>query len=213
MTRADLPFPWPNRGLYAVTPEDRTGAALADAVAAAVENGAKAVQYRDKSADPGRRRRDAGSLLAVCRRRGVPLVINDDVDLALDTGADGVHLGRDDETLAAARARLGDAAIVGISCYNDADRALAAACGGADYVAFGSFFPSATKPGAVRATTDLVARIRPLIEVPVVAIGGITADNAPPLLASGIDSLAVVSAIFGAPDVGAAARRLAGLFS
>ena len=213
MTRADLPFPWPNRGLYAVTPEDRTGAALADAVAAAVENGAKAVQYRDKSADPGRRRRDAGSLLAVCRRRGVPLVINDDVDLALDTGADGVHLGRDDETLAAARARLGDAAIVGISCYNDADRALAAARGGADYVAFGSFFPSATKPGAVRATTDLVARIRPLIEVPVVAIGGITADNAPPLLASGIDSLAVVSAIFGAPDVGAAARRLAGLFS
>lgn len=212
MTRADHPLRWPRRGLYAVTPEDRTGADLAGAVAAAVDNGATAVQYRDKSADPGRRRRDAGSLLAVCRRRGVPLVINDDVDLALDVGADGVHLGRDDETLAAARARLGEAAIIGVSCYDDGNRALAAARGGADYVAFGSFFLSATKPGAVRATPDLVARIRPLVEVPVVAIGGITADNAPALLASGVDSLAVVSAVFGAPDVGAAARRLADLF-
>ena len=212
MTRADHPLRWPRRGLYAVTPEDRTGADLADAVAAAVDSGAKAVQYRDKSADPGRRRRDAGSLLAVCRRRGVPLVINDDVDLALDVGADGVHLGRDDETLAAARARLGEAAIIGVSCYDDGSRALAAARGGADYVAFGSFFPSATKPGAVRATPDLVARMRTLIEAPIVAIGGITADNAPALLASGVDSLAVVSAVFGASDVGAAARRLADLF-
>ena len=148
---------WPKRGIYAVTPEDRSGAGLARAVAAAVEHGVSAVQYRDKSRDTARRRSDAEALLAVCRPRSVPLIINDDVDLALGAGADGVHLGRDDETLSAARSRLGEDAIIGVSCYDEAHRALAAAEGGADYVAFGSFFPSVTKPGAVRATTALVA--------------------------------------------------------
>ena len=203
--------PWPERGIYAVTPEDRTGAALAGAVAAAVENGVRAVQYRDKSPDHRRRRRDAEGLLAICRPHGVPLIINDDVDLALAVGADGVHVGRDDEGLGDARDRLGDGAIIGVSCYDEAERALAAARAGADYVAFGSFFPSVTKPGAVRATTELVTAVRPRIEVPIVAIGGITADNAPPLLAAGVDMLAIVNAIFGAPDIARAARRLARL--
>ena len=205
--------PWPSRGIYAVTPEDRSGTALADAVAAAVEQGIGAVQYRNKSPDAARRRSDAEALLAICRPRRAPLIINDDVDLALAVGADGVHLGRDDETLAAARSRLGAAAIIGVSCYDEAGRALAAARDGADYVAFGSFFPSVTKPGAVRATTDLVARVRRRIETPIVAIGGITADNAPPLLECGVDLIAVVDAIFGAPDVAHAARRLVGLVS
>ena len=208
MPRMDRAAPWPERGIYAVTPEHRSGAELVAAVAAAVENGVRAVQYRDKSSDATRRRRDAAALLELCRPHGVPLIINDDVDLARATGADGVHLGRDDEGLPAARARLGDGAIIGVSCYDDAERALAAARSGADYVAFGSFFPSVTKPGAVRATTELVAAVRPRIEVPIVAIGGITADNAPPLLESGVDLLAVVSAIFGTPDIGRAARRL-----
>ena len=213
MPRTDQAAPWPERGVYAVTPEHRSGAELTGAVAAAVENGVRAVQYRDKSSDPARRRRDAVALLAVCRPHGVPLIVNDDVELALATGADGVHLGRDDQGLAAARARLGDGAIIGISCYDEAERALAAARSGADYVAFGSFFPSVTKPGAVRATTELVAAVRPRIEVPIVAIGGITADNAPPLLESGVDHLAVVNAIFGAPDIGRAARRLVELLA
>ena len=213
MPRTDRAAPWPERGIYAVTPEQWSGVELAGAVAAAVENGVRAVQYRDKSPDPARRRRDAAALLAICRPHGVPLIINDDVDLAHATGADGVHLGRDDEGLAAARARLGEGAIIGISCYDEAERALAAARSGADYVAFGSFFPSVTKPGAVRATTELVAAVRPRIEIPIVAIGGITADNAPPLLESGVDLLAVVNAIFGARDIGRAARRLARLFS
>ena len=182
-------------------------------VAAAVANGVRAVQYRDKSSDHSRRRRDVEALLAVCRPHGVPLIVNDDVELALATGADGVHLGRDDEGLTAARTRLGAGAIIGVSCYNEADRALTAARNGADYVAFGSFFPSVTKPGAVRATTELVAGVRPHIEAPIVAIGGITADNAPPLLESGVDLLAVVNAIFGAADIGLAARRLARLVS
>ena len=213
MPRANRPFPWPSRGIYAVTPEDRSGPALAAAVAAAVEHGANAVQFRDKSSDSIRRRSDAEALLAVCRARSVPLIINDDVDLALAVGADGVHLGRDDEAFAAARARLGDDAIIGISCYDDAERALAAAGLGASYVAFGSFFPSVTKPGAVRATTELVAATRPRVEVPIVAIGGITPDNAPPLLESGVDLLAVVNAIFGDSDPGGATRRLARLFA
>ena len=213
MPREHQTPPWPNRGIYAVTPEGWSGAALAGAVATAVEQGVKAVQYRDKSPDTARRRSDAEALLAICRPRRVPLIINDDVDLALAVGADGVHLGRNDETLAAARARLGNAAIIGVSCYNEAGRALTAARDGADYVAFGSFFPSVTKPGAVRATTELLAAVRWRIEAPIVAIGGITADNAPPLLECGVDLLAIVDAIFGAPDIAHAVRRLTGLVS
>ena len=208
MPRADRPVPWPERGIYAVTPEHRSGAELTAAVASAVEHGVRAVQYRDKSADLERRRRDAEALLEVCRARNVPLIINDDVDLVLAAGADGVHLGREDEALAAARSRLGDDAIIGVSCYDEPDRALAAARNGADYVAFGSFFPSVTKPGAVRATTGLVAAVRPRIEVPIVAIGGITPENAPPLLECGVGLLAVVNAVFGAPDIAQAVRRL-----
>ena len=213
MPRADRRVPWPERGIYAVTPEHRSGAELTAAVASAVEHGVRAVQYRDKSADLERRRRDAEALLEVCRARNVPLIINDDVDLALAAGADGVHLGRDDEALADARSRLGDDTIIGVSCYDEPDRALAAARNGADYVAFGSFFPSVTKPGAVRATAGLVAAVRPRIGVPIVAIGGITPENAPPLLECGVDLLAIVNAIFGAPDIAQAVRRLARLMS
>ena len=211
--RIEEPLPWPGRGIYAITPEGLTGPDLAAAVASAVENGVVAVQYRDKSSDTARRRRDAAALVEICRPHGVPLIVNDDVELAVAAGANGVHLGREDDALAAARSRLGDAATIGISCYDDAGRALAAARGGADYVAFGSFFPSVTKPAAVRATTDLAAAVHPSIKVPIVAIGGITAQNAPPLLASGIDLLAIVNALFGAPDIGRAARRLVRLFA
>ena len=212
MRREHEASPWPTRGVYAVTPEDRSGAALAGAVATAVEHGVKAVQYRNKSTDAARRRSDAEALLAVCRPRRVPLIVNDDVDLALAVGADGVHLGRDDEPLAAARTRLGGAAVIGVSCYDEAGRALAAARDGRT-TCVRELLSSATKPGAVRATTDLVAAVRGRIEAPIVAIGGITADNAPPLLESGVDLLAVVHAIFGAPDIAHAVRRLAGLAS
>ena len=213
MPKTDKMPAWPDRGVYAITPDHRSGSDLAAAVATAVEHGVKAVQYRDKSSDAARRRSDAEALLAVCRPWGVPLIINDDVDLALAAGADGVHLGREDEALGDARARLGDAAIIGVSCYNEASRALAAARQGANYVAFGSFFPSLTKPGAVRATTDLITAVRPHIEIPIVAIGGITSANAPSLLESGVDLLAIVNAIFGAPDIARALRRLTRLVS
>ena len=208
MSKMGRPVPWPGRGIYALTPEHRSGAELVNAVTSAIKHGVRAIQYRDKSADLERRQCDAAALLEVCRAQNVPLIINDDVDLALAAGADGIHLGRDDETLATARSRLGGDAIIGVSCYNEPTRALAAARNGADYVAFGSFFPSVTKPGAIRATTGIVAAVRSHIQVPIVAIGGITPENADPLLESGVDLLAVVNAVFGAPDIARAVRRL-----
>lgn len=191
------------RGLYAITPE--RPARVEDALA----SGALcALQYRAKHADAAARRRDAEQLLARCRVHGVPLIVNDDLELALAIGADGVHLGRDDGELAAARARL-PGRLLGASCYDRAELAERAVRAGADYVAFGSVFASPTKPAAVRAPLALFARE---FGVPKVAIGGITLDNAPPLLAAGADCLAVITDLFDAPDVAARARQYGRLF-
>ncbi len=202
------------RGLYAIT--DATlipDARLVETVAQAIDGGARAVQYRDKRADAALRLAQAAALNALCRACGVPLIVNDDVALAAAVGAAGVHVGRDDAALAAARARLGPEAIVGVSCYDSLERARAAAAGGADYVAFGAFFPSATKPNAVRASLALLRAARAELALPIVAIGGITADNAAPLVAAGADALAVIGALFGAADVRAAAACFAALYA
>lgn len=197
---------FPPTGLYAVTPESLSGDKLVERVAGALTGGARVVQYRDKSSDSEQRRRDAERLLELCQRHGAPLVINDDVALARQIGADGIHVGKDDADIEVARHELGDDAIIGVSCYNQIRLALDAQAAGASYIAFGSFFPSLTKPGAVRATTELVAEARASIHIPIVGIGGITAENAPALLAAGVDSLAVVNAVFGHdPEKGAAA--------
>jgi thiamine-phosphate pyrophosphorylase len=169
-----------------------------------------ALQYRDKSADAARRERDARALARACRAQGVPFIVNDDVELAHAAGADGVHLGRDDGAIAAARARL-PGRLVGASCYDRLELAELAVAAGADYVAFGSVFASATKPGAVRAPLELFARARGL-GVPLVAIGGITLHNAPQVLAAGADCLAVISDLFDAPDPAARARQYGRLF-
>jgi thiamine-phosphate pyrophosphorylase len=193
----------PLRGLYAITPPDLSG------VEAALASGALcALQYRAKDADGHARRREAEALLVRCRAHGVPLIVNDDLELALAIGADGVHLGRDDGDLAAARARL-PGRLLGASCYDQAELAERAVAAGADYVAFGSVFPSPTKPGAVRAPLALFGR--PL-GVPKVAIGGITLDNARQVIAAGADCVAVITDLFGAPDVGARARQYGRLF-
>jgi thiamine-phosphate pyrophosphorylase len=141
----------------------------------------------------------------------VTFIINDDVALAAAIGADGVHLGRDDGDIAAARQQLRHG-IVGLSCYNEWPLAKAAAAAGADYVAFGAFFPSTTKPNAARAAPDLLKRSRQELDIPVVAIGGITPENGRDLIAAGADMLAVVQGVFGQPDIQAAARRYAALF-
>ena len=191
------------RGLYAITPERL--ARVEDALAAGT---LCALQYRAKGADAATRRRDGERLLDRCRAHGVPLIVNDDLELAIAIGADGVHLGRDDGDLAAARARL-PGRLLGVSCYDRPELAERALAAGADYVAFGSVFPSPTKPGAVRAPLTLFARD---YGVPKVAIGGITLDNAPQVIAAGADCLAVITDLFDAPDVAVRARQYGRLF-
>jgi thiamine-phosphate pyrophosphorylase len=200
-------------GLYAVTPDISDTPVLLAAAEAALAGGARLLQYRNKSASSALRFAQARALLALCRKLRVPLIINDHLDLALAVDADGLHLGVEDGSLAAARERLGTARILGASCHDRLERALEAERLGADYVAFGSFFPSSVKPGAVCAPPALLRNAKRQLAAPVVAIGGITLDNAPQLMAAGADSVAVISALFGAADVRLAARRFSALFS
>ena len=202
------------RGLYAITDASlQAPERLAARVAAVLEGGAALIQYRDKSADAARRLAQARELAALCRAQGALLIVNDDVELARAAGAHGVHLGRDDVAPAEARAQLGRDAIIGVSCYNEWDRAQRAAAAGADYIAFGRFFVSRTKPGAVQAETALLTRARRELSLPVAAIGGITADNGAALIEAGADLLAVVRDIFGRDDSRAAAERYRELFA
>ena len=203
----------PRRGLYAITDSALLAARdLEAAVAGAIRGGAVAVQYRDKSEDAVRRAAEAAALRALCKRLGTVFIVNDDVDLAAACGADGVHLGRDDADCASARAQLGDSAIIGVSCHADPERARRAAAQSANYVAFGRFFPSATKPDAPPAAPCVLKRARALLSVPVVAIGGITPENGRGLLVAGADLLAVVHGVFAAADTQTAAARYAALF-
>jgi len=199
-------------GLYAITPETADTEHLLTQVEAALTGGVAAVQYRDKSDDVARRHEQASELVALCRQFGVPLIVNDDLRLADLCDADGVHLGRDDSSLREARIILGKGKIIGASCYQDLALAQAAQAAGADYVAFGSFFPSPTKPAAPRADLALLHDASPALRLPIVAIGGITLANATPLLDAGADSLAVLSALFDAPDIRAAAHAFNRLF-
>lgn len=196
---------FPSRGLYVITRAGYPGPQhLTEAVAAAIRGGASVVQYRAKQ--PAYPLGEAAALLAVCRQSGVPLIINDDVELAAAIGADGVHLGREDGALGVARQRLGPGGIIGVSCYDSVERAVGAVAEGADYVAFGRFFPSATKPFAPCSALATLAEARRRVRAPIVAIGGITRANAGALLAAGADLLAVVEGVFGSDDPEAAAR-------
>jgi thiamine-phosphate pyrophosphorylase len=199
------------KGLYAVTPDLADTGVLVGQVETVLAGGAQLLQYRNKTANPPLRREQATALLAACHRYGAMLIINDDVELARELGADGVHVGADDAAVSVARARLGGDRIIGASCYNDLKRAQAAAAQGADYIAFGSFFASSVKPGAVRAQLSLLSAAREF-HLPVVAIGGITLENASELIAAGADAVAVISALFAVPDAGLAARRFGQLF-
>jgi thiamine-phosphate pyrophosphorylase len=195
-------------GLYAVTPDLADTAALVARVGAALAGGASAIQYRNKTAEPSLRREQATALARVHATRGGIYIVNDDAELAAAVGADGVHVGEDDGSIAAARAVVGPDRIIGASCYDDLDRARAAVAAGADYIAFGSFFASTVKPGARRAEIALL-RAAGSFGVPVVAIGGITAQNAGILRLAGANAVAVISAVFDASDVEAAARAIA----
>ena len=202
------------RGLYLIA--DFDGGVAEDAwlarAALALRGGVALLQYRDKHATPTVRRARAQALRVLSGAAGVPFIVNDDVALAAAIDADGVHIGRDDAGLARARATLGPDKLVGVSCYNELARALQAAAAGADYVAFGSFFASRTKPQAVPANIALLRTARAQLRVPIVAIGGITPENGAPLIAAGADLLAVIDGVFAAADPLAAVQRYTRLF-
>lgn len=199
------------RGLYAITPTALCAdpARLQRDVEAALRGGARLIQYRDKTQDHARRLDSARALVALCERHDAKLIVNDDVELAAEAHAHGVHLGIDDGPLHAARARLGPDAIIGITCADSLERARAASEGGADYLAFGAFFPSRTKPNARQATLDLLRDACIDSSLPICAIGGITAERAPALIDAGADLIAAVEGVFGAVDISAAARAYA----
>lgn len=199
-------------GLYAITPDSSDTTDLLTKVEAALAGGARLLQYRNKTAGPALRLIQARALLALCREYQVPLIINDHLDLALALDAHGLHLGSEDGLLAEARASLAAGKLLGASCYRSIETALDAQRVGADYVAFGGFFPSSVKPSATRTPLALLHEAKQRLSVPVVAIGGITPENARPLVAAGADGVAVISALFGAPDVRAAAQRFDALF-
>jgi thiamine-phosphate pyrophosphorylase len=199
-------------GVYAITPECPDTRRLLAMSEAALKGGVAVLQFRGKTGDVALRHEQASELLALCRQYGVPFVVNDDLRLADLIGADGVHLGRDDGSIREARIILGPGKMIGVSCYQDLERAREAQRMGADYVAFGSFFPSPTKPRANLADVSVLSTARREITLPIVAIGGITVDNAAALIDAGADAIAVISALFDAPDVEAAARQLNALF-
>lgn len=199
------------KGLYAVTPDIDETAALLRMTKAVLAGGARVLQYRHKTATPALRRTQAEALLQVCKESSALLIINDHVELAAEVGAHGVHIGGEDGSLADARQLLGPTKLIGVSCYRELPRAQAAVDGGADYIAFGSFYASQVKPGAVRAPVSLLTSAR-AFGVPVVAIGGITPENAGALIAAGADAVAVISALYAAPDATAAARQFDHLF-
>jgi thiamine-phosphate pyrophosphorylase len=199
-------------GLYAITPDEPRTDVLVRKVALALQGGASVVQYRNKTASPGLQREQGRALAALCRAGGAAFIVNDNLALALELDADGVHLGAEDGDLAEAKRRLGKNKLLGASCYDRMELAKAALQAGVDYLAFGSVFSSVTKPGAVRAPLAIFAAARRSFALPLVAIGGITLQNAPQVFAAGADAVAVISALFDAGDIAANAAGFARLY-
>lgn len=208
MNHTNTKPPYDIRGLYGITPtpySDDTW--LLKQVRLAIQGGTRVIQFRDKHSEPNQRLDIATKLQTLCREYKIPLIINDDLDLALSIDADGVHLGADDTGLAEARQRLGKDKIIGISCYSDLKLAKQAEQGGANYVAFGRFYASKSKPDAHQAELEILQQAKKQLNIPIVAIGGITVDNASTLLNAGADALAVIDSLFGQFDTEANAKQ------
>lgn len=199
-------------GLYGITPDMTDTAALIARTEQALAGGARLIQYRNKTADAVLRRSQAELLAQLCRRYDVPLIVNDDPDLALEIGADGVHVGEHDSGVAAARKQLGPGKIVGVSCYNKPDLAHAARIQGADYVAFGAFYPTSTKRNTVVATIGMLKQVKNSLAVPVVCIGGINTANALPLIEAGACAIAVCQALYQARHIRETAEKFSRFF-
>jgi len=201
------------RGLYAITPEQIADTALLlDMVGRCLAGGARTIQYRHKGPEETRRSTEAQAIGALCREYKAAFIINDSLELAREVGADGVHLGKADLPCAEARRRAGPDLLIGVSCYDSLQRARQAVRDGASYVAFGSAFASPTKPAAVRADLPLFRQAVNELQIPVVAIGGITPTNASDLVAAGCHALAVISGLFNVPDITATAATFSALF-
>ncbi|NOX08845.1 MAG: thiamine phosphate synthase [Gammaproteobacteria bacterium] len=201
------------RGLYAITPTSINNTErLLYQVEQAILGGAALIQYRNKDNNPRHKEKEARALLDLCHQHHRLLIINDDVALARTINADGVHIGSDDMGIIQARQQLGDHAIIGVSCYNNLELALQVADQGASYVAFGRFFPSRSKPDATLADIETLRQARQQIDLPIIAIGGITADNGKTLIDAGADMLAVIQGIFGKQDIRIAAEEINRLF-
>jgi thiamine-phosphate pyrophosphorylase len=200
------------KGLYAITPDEPDTTALVRKVGLALQGGAQVLQYRNKSADATLKLQQAAALRELTRRFNATFIVNDDAALAAEVGADGVHLGGEDGSLAEARRQVGAGKLIGVSCYNRPSLAREAVRQGANYVAFGAFFPSGVKPQAVKAEVAMLQAARRELDVPIVAIGGITVQNGALLVQAGADALAVISALWNAPDIEQAAREFNNLF-
>ena len=202
------------KGLYAITDESLIAEEhFSEVIELALQGGARIIQYRDKSQNHQKRLQQANTLRSMCKQYQAISIINDDIDLAKAVNADGVHLGKDDSALLNARQKLGENAIIGISCYNDIELALTAEKNSADYVAFGTMFPSPTKPDAVTATPNIISEAKQQLTIPVCAIGGITGENIQQLIQHRTDMAAVISSLFAADDIKNAANILSQHFS
>ena len=201
-------------GLYAITDNSLLHQrGIVPSVEMAIKGGARIIQYRDKTLEHERRFSEAAELKELCLKHNVLFIVNDDVDLAIAVNADGVHIGKDDESIHQTRAKLKSHQILGASCYNSLCRAQDAEEAGVDYVAFGRFFTSSSKPQAVQANIEVLEKAKLDLSIPIVAIGGITADNGNALIAAGADALAVIGAVFAAQDIESAAHNISSLFN
>jgi thiamine-phosphate pyrophosphorylase len=200
------------RGLYAITDHDLLGNNLINAVREVLQAGGRIIQYRDKTSDTIRRKREALALRELCDQFDALLIINDDIELAHQIDAHGVHVGKLDASLTQARHLLGPDSIIGVSCYNSLQLGEQACQEGADYVAFGSVFPSSTKPDAVKADLDLFRQAKASLPIPIAGIGGITPENAPELVATGCDMIAVIHSLFGQNRIQSVTRTFCKMF-
>lgn len=200
-------------GLYAITPDLNHTNDLLNKTRQVLEGGVKLVQYRNKSANDSLRREQAKLLLPLCREHNALLIINDHLEIAIEIDADGVHVGKNDVPVSAAKNLLGHNKIVGTSCYNQLGLAKQAQKDGADYIAFGAFFSSLTKPNAVSVSISLVNQAQKALSIPIVGIGGIQLTNARTVIQSGCAAIAVCHDLFQAENIKATAEHYVQLFA
>jgi thiamine-phosphate pyrophosphorylase len=200
------------KGLYAITPDSADLNTLIQKTQWAIEGGAFMVQYRSKIHDRDVKMQQCAAILRLCREYEIPCIVNDDVEMCRVLEADGVHLGEKDDNIAEVRHILGENAIIGSSCYDQLDRAKSAQKEGASYVAFGAMFPTSTKPNAPRATLALLKEAKREIQIPIVAIGGITVNNAHDVIKTGIDAIAVINSLYEAKSIKETAETLSKMF-